>query len=160
MSTLRFSLHKKTLSVNSRDGAFTQKLSFEAKLPRQHSLSTHDGKQVTTGYVEFVFENPEYETATIHFIDAIEDIDTGSIDPPSISFYANVTPDVFTLMRDSAPNALLTLRLDTELMGAIQFNDPMGYEKVWDTSRQNPAVVESYEIKLTSADVESIKSHD
>jgi len=45
-------------------------------------------------------------------------------------------------------------------MGAIQFNDPMGYEKVWDTSRQNPAVVESYEIKLTSADVESIKSHD
>ncbi|MFZ3088456.1 MAG: hypothetical protein WA123_10380 [Methylotenera sp.] len=152
MSILTFTLHKKTLTVSARDGTFTEKLSFEARLPKRDSLSTHEGKQVKTGYVELVFEKPEYETEKIHFIDASEDIDTGSIYPPSVSFYAKVTPDIFALIRDSNPNALLSLRLQTEMMGPIQFNDPMGEAKLWDTSRQNPVVVESYEITLSQSE--------
>jgi hypothetical protein len=149
MSMLTFTLHKKTLAVSAQDGAFIEKLSFEARLPKRDSLSTHEGKQIKTGYVEFVFEKPEYETEKIHFIDALEDIDTGSVYPPSISFYAKVTPEVFALIRDSNPNTLLSLKLQTEMMGAIQFNDPIGEAKLWDTSRQNPVVVKSYKITLS-----------
>jgi hypothetical protein len=149
MSMLTFTLHKKTLKVSARDSRFTEKLSFEARLPQRDSLSTHEGKQIKTGYIEFVFEKPEYETEKIYFIDALQDIDTESIYPPSISFYAKITPDVFVLIRDSNPNTLLSLRLQTEMMGPIQFNDPMGEEKLWDTSLQNPVVVESFEITLS-----------
>lgn len=149
MSILTFSLHKKTLKVSARDGNFTEKLSFEARLSKRESLQTHDGKLVETGYVELVYEKQEYETENIHFIDTLEDIDTGRVYPPSITFNAKVTPDIFALIRDSNQNTILSLRLQTDMMGPIQFHDSMGEAKLWDTSRQNPVPVESYEITLS-----------
>ena len=149
MSVITFTLHKKLLTISARDGAFTEKLSFEARLPKRDSLVTHDGKKVKIGYVEFVYEKPSYETEHLHFIDEMKDIDTGRTYPPSISFYAKVTPDIFAICRDSNPHVLLSLRVNTEMTGPIQFNDPMGNAKAWDTSRQNPVPVKSYEILLT-----------
>lgn len=152
MSILTFTLHRKTLKVSALEGRFTEKLSFEARFPKGDSLSTQEGKQVKTGYVEIVFEKTEYETEKIYFIDASEDIDTGTVYPPSISFFAKVTPDIFALIRDSNTNTTLSLKLHTDMLGPIQFNDPMGEAKLWDTSLQNPVAVESYEITLSHSE--------
>lgn len=149
MSMITFTLHKKALAISMWNGAYSQKLSFEARLPKRESLSTREGKDIRTGYVEFVFEKPTYETEKIHFVDGYQDKDTGRIDPVSISFYAQVTPEVFALIRDSDSSSLVELKIQIGLMGPIQFNDPMGDAKVWDTSFQNSVQVESYELVLS-----------
>jgi hypothetical protein len=146
MSSITFTLHKKKLSIAAENSTFSEKLFFQARLPKHDTLSTVDGKQVKIGYVQFVFDDPNYEADQIYFNDALEDIDTGSTSPPSISFYARVPSNIFALMRDSHPNSLLELTIQTAFMGAIRFNDPMGCAKIWDTLQQNPMPVESYEI--------------
>ncbi len=149
MSRITFTLHRKALAVSMLGGAYSQKLSFEARLPKRQSLSTREGKDIKTGYVEFVSEKPRYETEMLHFVDAMQDIDTGRIDPPSICFYAKVTPEIFALIRDSDSSSLVELRIQTNLTGAIQFDDPLGEAKIWDISRQNPVPVETFELVLS-----------
>jgi hypothetical protein len=148
MTTITLTLQRKTLTVRVDSGVYTQKLSFQARLPKGHRLYTHEGKEVSSCYVELVAEKPKYETETIWFIDAIKDPDTGAIDPPSISFYALVAPELFALIRDSHPSLSHELRIHTQFLGALQFDDPLGFAIKWDTSLQNPVPVTSYELVL------------
>lgn len=150
MTTVTFTLRRRALIVRVDSGAYTQKLSFQARLQKGHRLYTHDGKEVSTCYVEFVVEKPEYETEAIWFVDAIKDPDTGAIDPPSISFCALVSPELYSLIRDSHPSLSYGLRLHTEFLGPLQFDDPFGLTVKWDTSRQNPVPVKSYELVLSA----------
>lgn len=103
-----------------------------------------------TGYVEFIAEKPKYETESIWFIDEMKDPDTGAIHPPSVSFYALVTSEFFSLIRDSHPSLTFELRVNTEFLDPLQFDDPLGTAIRWDTSRKNPVPVQSYELLFTS----------
>ena len=103
-----------------------------------------------TGYVEFIAEKPKYETESIWFIDEMKDPDTGAIHPPSVSFYALVTSEFFSLIRDSRPSLTFELRVNTEFLDPLKFDDPLGTAIRWDTSRKNPVPVQSYELLFTS----------
>jgi len=150
MTSVTFALHRKTHSVRVEAGAYSHKLSFQLRIPKGHRLYTHDGKEVRSGYVEFVAEKPKHETGSIWFIDEMKDPDTGAIDPPSLSFYALITTEFYSLIRDSHPSLSFELRITTEFLGPLQFDDPLGTTIKWDTSRQNPVPVQSYELLFTS----------
>ena len=99
-------------------------------------------------------EKPKIETEKIYFVDSMEDMDTGASNPPSISFYAQLTPEIFNVIRDANTNAAIELRLQTGMMSAIQFNDSMGKAKLWDTSAEKCVSVESYQIILSQPENE------
>lgn len=152
MATVSLTLQHKKLFVRVESGVYAQKLSFRARLPKGHRLYSHDGKEVSGCYLELVAEKPKYETETLWFVDAIKDPDTGAFDPPGISFHALVAPDLFALIRDSHPSLSYELRIHTHLLGALQFDDPLGFAIKWDTSIQNPVPVESYELVLSASE--------
>jgi hypothetical protein len=148
MTTLTLTLQRKSLTVRVESGVYAQKLSFQALLAKEHSLCNHEGAEVCSGYVELVAQKPKYETEAIWFVDAVKDPDTGVIDPSSISFYALVAPELFALIRDSHPSLSYELRIHTQLLGALRFDDPLGFAIKWDTSLQNPVPAKSYELVL------------
>lgn len=152
MSCLTLTLQQKLVSIRAENGNFVSKVSFKAALPKGERLSTADGKDVSSGYIEFIVEKPAHETDCLWFNDRLEDPDSGSIDPPNISFYARVSSDVFAYIRDAHPAAAIQLRLHFDFTGPIQFDNPLGTCRSWDTARQNPVPVNSYELMFSSTE--------
>lgn len=146
MSALTLKLNKKTLRIEVTPEAQQQRLSFAATLPGQDRLRTNRGIQIKSGYVEFVFEKPRNNEPALYFVDKIEDPDTGKTDPESFSFYAQLTPEIYSTLRDAPSTSIITLYLSFDLMGAIQFGDIMGNEKIWNTESQKIVPVEYFDL--------------
>ncbi len=158
MSRITLSLHKKTLRLSLHGGACRQSLNFDAVFPKRERLITHDGIEIKTGSVTFVLSGA-FQNTDLRFFGAERDRDTDVVNPPCLAFYAEVTPEVFDLIRDSSLDSALVLTIATPLMGAIRFNSPLGEEKVWDTSKQNPIPVEGFDVDIEQAQ-EAAKQKD
>ncbi len=149
MTTFSLLLLRKTECIEASPEGFKHKLTFEARLPPREKLASHAGEEVSQGYVELTTSQPRFGGPTLMFAQATRDPDTGKTFPPSISFYALVPESIFAALLNAPPAAKYTLNLSTELMGAIRFNDPMGFEKVWNTEEQNPVTVPYFDFAVT-----------
>ncbi len=148
MSTFTVVLLQKTEVIEFSPDGFKQKLTFEACFPKRERLSSHTGEEVARGFVELVTSHPGFTEPTLMFAKSSRDSDTGETMPPSISFYALVPEKVFDALRKAPPTAKCSLNLTTELMGAVRFNDSLGFEKVWNTEEQNPVKIQYFEFSV------------
>ena len=148
MTTFSFVLFRKTERIEASPEGFMHKLTFEARLPPRERLTSHVGEEVARGFVELTTSQPRFAAPTLMFAQASRDPDTGKTFPPSISFYALVPEGIFAALLNAPPTAKYTLSLCTELMGPIRFNDPMGFEKVWNIEEQNPVTVPYFDFSV------------
>ena len=148
MSTLSLVLFQKTDRLEATPEGFTDKLTFLARLPAKEKLKSHLGEEVKRGFVELVTASPRFEDPTITFTESVRDTDTGEIYPATISFYALIPEKIFDILRSAPVTAGYKLNLSTELMGAIQFSDPLGFEKIWNIGQQRSVKVPYFDFSV------------
>lgn len=148
MSTFSFLLLQKTERIEASPAGFLHRLTFEARFPLREKLTSHLGEHVERGFVELATSQPRFDGPTLKFAKATRDPDTGKTYPPSISFYAVVPQNIFDSLVKAPQTARITLNLSTELMGAIRFNDSLGYEKVWNTDQQSAVQISYFDFSV------------
>jgi hypothetical protein len=122
-------------------------------MPKREQLLTSTDEDVKQSYIEFTENSPRHPKPQLHFISTWKDSVTDETNPASISFYADLTLDLFKLVVELDSTATLLLHINTEgLVGPIQYgNDPDGYEKIWDLQKENPVQAESFELDINYA---------
>jgi hypothetical protein len=148
MSTFSLLLIRKTDRIEASPKGFHHKLTFEMRFSGGEKLTNHLGVKVDRGYVELVMNQPRTSEPEIFFTEAMKEPDSGEFFPATISFYALVPENVFHALRSSPISAKYTLKLSTDLMGAVRFNDSLGFEKVWNTEQQNPVKIPYFEFSV------------
>ena len=151
MSSITLALTSKNLRIEVSPDATQHRLSFQATVPKPYCLRTSNGEVIARGHVEFVFERARFPEPTLHFSPASEDPDTGKKYSESLSFYATLSAETFTVLRDLPPRATLTLRLATEMAGPIQFTDALGFELNWNTHQYKVVPVAHFEVAVSYA---------
>jgi hypothetical protein len=148
MSTFSLLLLRKTERIEASPEGIQHKLTFEARFPPREKLTSHLDEEATRGFVELVTSHPRFDEPTLLFAKSSRDPDTGETFPPSISFYALIPEKVFDVLRTAPRAAKCTLNLSTGVMGAIRFNDSLGYEKLWNTAEQNPVKIQYFDFAV------------
>lgn len=151
MPSLTLQLIDKRLKIRADDDGFKKTLSFGIRMPKRERLITLTGEDVKQGYIEFTEESPRFPKPHLHFIPAWKDKETHEMNPASISFYADLTASLFKLVAEQDSTAMLVLHINTQdFVGAIKYgHGPDGYEKVWDTEKENPVQSISFEIDIS-----------
>ena len=148
MSTFSLLLIQKTERIEASPEGFQHRLTFEARFPSKERLITQLGENVERGFVELTTTQPRFDAPTLKFTPAIRDSDTGKTYPPSFSFYALLPKSILDALVGAPQTARITLNLSTDLMGAIRFNDTMGYEKVWNTEDQSAIQISYFDFSV------------
>lgn len=148
MSSIQFQLHDKALRAEWGNGQLVQRVTFRLQLANGESLITAEGAPITNGFVEFSSELPRFDAPILRFVPEHTDPDTGKITGPTASFYAVISGGLADKLLAAPPEARIELNVSTELMGAIQFNDSLGFQKKWDTAASVQVPVQFFGINI------------